>query len=115
VNEKIEGFFDICRAQGLTGEQGVLIPASNIKHLMLRPDVVEAVSAGRFHVYPVETIDQGIELLTGVPAGEHDDTGGFPAGSVNQRVEARLVALAEKRQTYGAPERGSVGDERTRA
>jgi lon-related putative ATP-dependent protease len=115
VNEKIEGFFDICRAQGLTGEQGVLIPASNIKHLMLRPDVVEAVAAGRFHVYPVETIDQGIELLTGVAAGEHDDTGGFPAGSVNQRVETRLVALAEKRQTYGAPERGSVGDERTRA
>jgi lon-related putative ATP-dependent protease len=115
VNEKIEGFFDICRAQGLTGEQGVLIPASNVKHLMLRHDVVEAVAAGQFHVYPLETIDQGIELLTGVPAGERDDTGEFPAGSVNQRVEARLVALAEKRLTFGVPERGSVGDERTRA
>jgi lon-related putative ATP-dependent protease len=115
VNEKIEGFFDICRAQGLTGEQGVLIPASNVKHLMLRHDVVAAVAAGQFQVYAVETIDQGIEFLTGVPAGERDDTGKFPAGSVNQRVEARLVALAEKRLAFGVPERGSTGDERTRA
>jgi lon-related putative ATP-dependent protease len=115
VNEKIEGFFDICRAQGGAGEQGVLIPTSNVKHLMLRPDVVEAVAAGRFYVYPVETIDQGIELLTGVPAGEPDETGEFPAGSVNQRVEARLRALAEKRLAFGVPERGSGGDERTRA
>jgi lon-related putative ATP-dependent protease len=115
VNEKIEGFFDICRAQGMTGEQGVLIPASNVKHLMLRPDVVEAVAAGRFQVYPVETIDQGIELLTGVPAGEPDDTGEYPTGSVNQRVEARLRALTEKRLAFGVPERGSAGDERTRA
>jgi lon-related putative ATP-dependent protease len=115
VNEKIEGFFDICRAQGMNGDQGVLIPASNVKHLMLRPDVVEAVAAGRFHVYPVETIDQGIELLTGVPAGEPDETGAFPAGSVNQRVEARLRELAERRLAFGVPERGGAGDERTRA
>jgi len=115
VNEKIEGFFDICRAQGLTGEQGVLIPASNVKYLMLRHDVVAAVAAGQFQVYAVETIDQGIELLTGVPAGERDDTGEFPAGSVNQRVEARLIALAEKRLAFGIPERGSAGDERARA
>jgi lon-related putative ATP-dependent protease len=115
VNEKIEGFFDVCRAQGLTGEQGVLIPASNVKHLMLRPDVVAAVAAGQFQVYPVETIDQGVELLTGTPAGERDDTGEFPAGSVNQRVEARLVTLADKRLAFGVPERGSAGDERTRA
>jgi lon-related putative ATP-dependent protease len=112
VNEKIEGFFDTCRAQGLTGEQGVLIPASNVKHLMLRHDVVAAVVAGQFLVYPVETIDQGIELLTGVPAGERSDTGEFPVGSVNQRVEARLIALADKRLAYGAPERGKTGDER---
>jgi lon-related putative ATP-dependent protease len=115
VNEKIEGFFDVCRAQGLTGEQGVLIPASNVKHLMLRHDVVAAVAAGQFQVYPVETIDQGIELLTGVPAGERDDTGEFPAGSVNQRVEARLATLADKRLAFGVPERGGAGDERTRA
>jgi predicted ATP-dependent protease len=115
VNEKIEGFFDLCQARGLTGEQGVLIPSSNVKHLMLRQDVIDAVSAGRFHVYPVETIDQGIELLTGVPAGERDTQGAFPEGSVNQRVEARLIALAERRLALGLPERGGVGDERPRA
>ena len=93
----------------------MLIPVSNVKHLMLRQDVVDAVAAGQFHVYAVETIDQGIELLTGIGAGERDDTGEFPAGSVNQRVEARLVALAEKRLAFGAPERGSAGDERPRA
>jgi lon-related putative ATP-dependent protease len=114
VNEKIEGFFDICRAQGLTGDQGVLIPASNVKHLMLRHDIVAAVAGGQFHVYAVETIDQGIELLTGVPAGERDDRGEFPADSVNQRVDARLRTLSEKRLAFGVPERGSMGDERTR-
>jgi lon-related putative ATP-dependent protease len=113
ANEKIEGFFDVCQAQGLTGEQGVLIPVSNVKHLMLRQDVVDAVAAGRFHVYAVETIDQGIELLTGIGAGERDDTGEFPTGSVNQRVEARLATLADKRLAFGVPERGSAGDERT--
>ena len=99
----------------MTGDQGVLIPASNVKHLMLRHDVVEAVARGQFHVYPVEAIDQGIELLTGVPAGERDEQGEFPDGSVNQRVEARLIALAEKRLTFGPPARGSIEDERTRA
>jgi lon-related putative ATP-dependent protease len=103
VNEKIEGFFDVCRAKGLTGQQGVLIPASNVKHLMLRRDVVEAAKAGQFHLYPVETIDQGIELLTGLPAGQRDESGSFPEGSLNQRVEARLAALAEKWQAFSAP------------
>ncbi len=103
VNEKIEGFFDLCHARGLTGEQGVLIPASNVKHLMLRQDVVEAVEAGKFHVYPVETIDQGIALLTGLEAGERDGGGDFPEGSVNHRVEERLIALAEKRRSFGQP------------
>jgi predicted ATP-dependent protease len=97
ANEKIEGFFDLCQARGLTGKQGVLIPASNVKNLMLRQDVVEAVSAGRFHIYAVETIDQGIAILTGIPAGERDASGNFPEGSINQRVEARLVQLAERR------------------
>ena len=96
-NEKIEGFFDVCRARELTGEQGVLIPASNVKNLMLRRDVVDAVREGKFQVHAVETIDQGIEILTGVPAGERDASGNFPAGTINQRVEARLVELAEKR------------------
>jgi lon-related putative ATP-dependent protease len=114
VNEKIEGFFDICRAQGFTGAQGVLIPASNVKHLMLRHDIVDAVAAERFHVYPVETIDEGIELLTGMPAGERNDAGEFPPGSVNQVVEARLLALSEKRLAFGPSERGGTGDERPR-
>jgi lon-related putative ATP-dependent protease len=113
VNEKIEGFFDVCRAQGTTGAQGVLIPTSNVKHLMLRHDIVDAVAAEQFHVYAVETIDQGIELLTGVPAGERGGTGEFPAGSVNQLVEARLLALSEKRLAFGPLERGGAGDGRT--
>ena len=87
----------------------MLIPASNVKHLMLRPDVVGSVAAGQFQVYAVETIDQGIELLTGIPAGERDNAGAFPAGSVNQRVEARLVELAEKRLAFGVSERGVRG------
>jgi len=95
VNEKIEGFFDLCQAKGLTGAQGVLIPAANVKHLMLRRDVIDTVAAGQFHIYPVETIDQGIEILTGRPAGERDERGHFPEGSLNHRVEARLIALSE--------------------
>jgi predicted ATP-dependent protease len=104
VNEKIEGFFDICQARGLTGEQGVLIPASNVKHLMLRQDVVDAVKEGAFHIYPVETVDQGIEVLTGVEAGERDEEGNYPEGTVNYRVAKRLAELAEKRQSFSKPE-----------
>jgi lon-related putative ATP-dependent protease len=95
VNEKIEGYFDVCAARGLTGEHGVLIPSSNVEHLMLRADVVEAVAAGRFHVYAVRTVDEAIELLTGTPAGEPDAaTGAFPAASVNGRVAKRLREFA---------------------
>jgi predicted ATP-dependent protease len=100
VNEKIEGFFDLCNARGLTGEQGVLIPASNVKHLMLRHDVVTAAEAGQFHIYPIRQIDEGIELLTGIPAGERGRTGKYPKNSVNGRVEARLRALAKKRAQF---------------
>ena len=103
VNEKIEGFFDICQSRGLTGEQGVLIPASNVRHLMLRQDVVDAVAAGKFHIYPVETVDQGIEILTGIPAGTRDADGNYPEGSVNFLVESRLSELAQKRQAFSAP------------
>jgi predicted ATP-dependent protease len=106
VNEKIEGFFDICRARGLTDDQGVLIPLANVKHLMLRHDVVEAIAAGQFAIYPVETIDQGIEILTGLPAGERDETGKYPEGSINARVEARLIAMAEKWQALRPPTGG---------
>lgn len=102
VNEKIEGFFDICSARGLTGRQGVLIPESNIKHLMLRPDVVAASKQGKFNVYPVNTISQGIELLTGIAAGERDRSGDFPKGSVYGRVEAKLREYAVTRKEFGA-------------
>jgi lon-related putative ATP-dependent protease len=101
VNEKIEGFFDVCKARGLTGDQGVLIPAGNVKNLMLKQEVIDAVEAGQFHIYPVEHIDQGIELLTGIPAGERDENGEYPEGSINQRVEARLSELAEVRAKFG--------------
>lgn len=95
VNEKIEGFFDLCARRGLTGEQGVLIPRSNISHLMLRKDVVAATEAGLFRVFAVGTIDEGIELLTGLSSGERGPGGSFPEGSVNGRVEARLLAFAK--------------------
>ena len=94
ANEKIEGFFDVCKARGLTGDQGVLIPQANVKNLMLRADVVEAASAGQFRVYAVETLDQALELLLGTPAGERNETGDFPAESVNGRIEARLREFA---------------------
>jgi predicted ATP-dependent protease len=103
VNEKIEGFFDICHRRGLTGEQGVLIPAANVKHLMLRHDVVEAVAQKKFHIYPVSNVDQGIELLTGLPAGERDENGLFPDGTINQRVEVRLLILAEQARAFATP------------
>jgi predicted ATP-dependent protease len=96
VNEKIEGFFDVCLARGLTGEQGVVIPRTNVKNLMLRKDVVEAAAAERFHVYAIETVDQGVALLTGCDAGERDAEGSYPADSLNGRVEASLTRMAEQ-------------------
>ncbi|MES9826702.1 MAG: ATP-binding protein [Candidatus Thiodiazotropha sp.] len=101
VNEKIEGFFDICRTRGLSSDQGVLIPAANVKHLMLREDVVQAVKAGEFAVYPIENIDQGIALLTGAPAGTRDENGEYPEDSVNGRVEASLIRFSERMQSTG--------------
>lgn len=102
VNEKIEGYFDICKARGLTGRQGVLIPRANIKHLMLRHDVVEAAKQGRFHIYAVSTIDEGIEILTGTPAGVADENGVYPEGTVNRLVQDRLAELAETRHKFAA-------------
>jgi predicted ATP-dependent protease len=101
VNEKIEGFFDICRARGLTGQQGVLIPKANVQHLMLRPDVIAACEAGRFHVYPIDTIDEGVALLTGRPAGKRGSNGLFTEGGVNRLVEDRLKSYAHIRQSFG--------------
>jgi lon-related putative ATP-dependent protease len=101
VNEKIEGFFDLCKARGLTGTQGVVIPAANARHLMLRREVVEAVEAGRFQVYPVQSVDEALAILSGQPSGERDALGRFPAGSVNLRVEQRLAAFAERVRAFG--------------
>ncbi|HEX7044704.1 MAG TPA: ATP-binding protein [Burkholderiales bacterium] len=100
VNEKIEGFFDTCSVRGLTGAQGVIIPTANVKHLMLREDVVAACREGRFAVYPVATVDEAFELLTGLPAGTRGDDGRFPADSVNGRVEERLRRLAEQAREF---------------
>jgi lon-related putative ATP-dependent protease len=106
VNEKIEGFFDICAARGLTGAQGVLIPAANAQHLMLRADVVEACAQGRFAVYPVTSIDEGIALLTGTDAGERGPEGLFPSGSVNRLIEDRLRTFSRVRKDTGVPGNG---------
>ena len=101
VNEKIEGFFDICNARGLTGDQGVIIPATNKVHLMLREDVVAAVCAGQFHVWPVTSIDEGIELLMGRPAGAVDEAGNYPEGTVHHAVKKRLMELAMELKSFG--------------
>jgi len=106
VNEKVEGFFDVCRARGLTGAEGVLVPASNVKHLMLRADVVEAAAEGRFHVHAIETVDEAVELLTGVAAGERRADGTWPEGTVNARAAARLADLAEKARAFAVPSKG---------
>ena len=100
VNEKIEGFFEVCKAKGLTGKQGVMIPHLNIDDLMLRKDVVQAVQEGKFHVYPVKTIDQGIEILTGVEAGERLEDGRFKEGTVNGLVDRKLQELGKKIKEY---------------
>ena len=111
VNEKIEGFFDICRARGLTGEQGVIIPAGNVKHLMLRADVVAACAEGRFAVHAVKTVDDAIELLTGLSAGEVDDQGMVPQGTVNFLVAAELAELSAVKQAFASAGRGQDEDD----
>jgi len=108
VNEKIEGFFDVCKAKGLTGKQGVMIPHLNIDDLMLRKDVVETVKAGKFRIYPVKTIDQGIEILTGVEAGERLEDGKFREGTVNDLVDKKLWELGTKIKEFeGGGEEGA--------
>ncbi|MNQ89567.1 hypothetical protein D3C85_1048790 [compost metagenome] len=95
VNEKIEGFFRLCEARGLTGEQGAIIPRANVATLMLDERVLQAVRAGMFHVYAVSQADEALSLLVGEPAGEPDEEGQFPEGSVNARVVERLRVIAE--------------------
>jgi predicted ATP-dependent protease len=100
VNEKIEGFFEVCRSRGLDGEQGVIIPQSNVKNLMLHPDVVDAVKDGKFHIHAVESVDQALTLLTGLEAGEVDSEGNYPPESLNGKVHARLKEMAHIRQSF---------------
>ena len=107
VNEKIEGFFEVCKAKGLTGKQGVMIPHLNIDDLMLRKDVVEAVKGRKFHIYPVKTIDQGIEILTGMEAGEILEEGRFKEGTVNDRVDKKLRELGKKIKEFEGGEEGA--------
>ncbi|MFQ5329844.1 MAG: Lon protease family protein [Thermodesulfobacteriota bacterium] len=103
VNQKIEGFFDVCAAKGLTGKQGVILPAKNIRHLMLKIEVVEAVEKGQFHIYPIEHIDEGIEILTGLSAGEAQPDGSYPEGSVNCLISKKLLGLAKTLKAFGRP------------
>ncbi len=112
VNEKIEGFFDLCAEQGLSGRQGVIVPAANIRHLMLRQDVVDAVAEGKFAVYAVKTVDEGMALLTGMPAGAADSAGNYPAGSVNHAVAARLEHYASKARELARRAEGGPDGER---
>lgn len=103
VNEKIEGFFDVCKAKGLTGTQGVIIPHQNIQNLMLRNDVIETVKQGKFHIYPVKTIDEGIEILTGIKAGKRKADGTFEEDTVNYLVDEELNRLAKSWKTFTGP------------
>lgn len=105
VCAKIEGFFDLCAPRGLTGRQGVLLPKANLPHLVLREDVAQAIAEGKFHLHAIETVSQGIEVLTGVPAGARDPSGRFPAGSVFGRVERRIIEIAERLREAEGPSR----------
>ena len=104
VNEKIEGFFDVCRSKGLTGTQGVIIPRQNVSNLLLRKDVIRAVEEGKFHIYPIKTIDEGIEILTGIKAGEKGEDGSFEKGTVHFLVDKELERLAMSWKTFSSSE-----------
>jgi len=112
VNQKIEGFHDVCKAMGMTGTQGVIIPARNKRNLMLRPDVVESVRKGLFHIYTVSTVDEAIELLTGVPAGERGPDGQYPEETINRRVDDRLRQMGEAMRQFGRRPRDGAGPEK---
>ena len=105
INEKIEGFFELCRKRGLDGTHGVIIPADNVKHLMLRDDVVAAVRDGSFSIYSVAQVDEALSLLTGMEAGSRGDDGAFPEGTVNARVEAQLIRYAKLRKAFAEPDK----------
>jgi predicted ATP-dependent protease len=101
VNRKIEGFFEVCKAKGLNGSQGVMIPHQNVRHLMLKDEVIQAVRDGKFSIWPVKTIDEGIEILTGVPAGERGEDGNYPEGTVHYLVNKKLQGMADSVKDFG--------------
>ena len=103
VNEKVEGFYALCRERGLTGDQGVAIPAANVPNLMLAPEVAEAVADGRFHVWAIASVDDALQLLTGIPAGEPAADGTFPEASLHGRITSRIAALAALARDFGRP------------
>lgn len=105
VNEKIEGFYEVCKAKGFTGNQGVIIPQKNVQNLMLRKDVIDAVKDGKFHIYPIQTVDEGIEILTGVKAGEKKEDGNFEEGTVNDIVDQELQRLAKSWKDFSREEK----------
>jgi len=109
VNEKIEGYFDICKERGLNGDQGVLIPSANVKHLMLNQEVRDAVADGKFNIYSIEEIDQGIELLTGIPMGNADQDGNYPNDTISGKVQDRIEKLTKIKDSQG--EDGADNDE----
>ena len=111
VNQKIEGFFKVCKSMGLTGKQGVMIPSRNIGDLMLDPEVLEEVRKGNFHIWAVQHVDQGIEILTGKPAGKIDEEGNFPEDTINYLVNNRLLELSEGLKEFETPSEESKGDE----
>lgn len=114
VNYKIEGFHAVCKARGLTGGQGVIIPHQNVRNLMLKEEVVEAIRNGEFHIWPVKTIDAGIEILTGVSAGEADESGRYPEDSVHGRVARKLDEYARTLKEFATPEIEEKPEERLR-
>ena len=101
INEKIEGFFDVCVARELTGKQGVIMPKKNVRNLMLKKEVIEAVKAGKFAVYPIERVEQGLEILTGATAGERQADGSYPAETIHYLVAKRLKELAKTLKEFG--------------
>ena len=108
ATQKIEGFFEVCKTKGLSGSQGVIVPRDNLRHLALNDDVVEAVNEGLFHIYAVSTIDEGIEVLTGIPAGERQGKGAYAGGTVHESVERRLLELAQAAHEFARTEDGEV-------
>ncbi len=115
VNQKIEGFYEVCKQDGLTGEQGVIIPRANTQNLMLKDEVVRAVNDGSFHVWAIETVDEGVEILTGLAAGERRSDGGYPSDSINGKVMERLGSFAESLKEFGSDGTGKHAGQRTGA